>query len=297
MCIVSREYHVFENPIELLEGMWPTPLLKLSLGKELWAKLEFYNPFSKSVKDRTAWYLFKQALKSGKEEVTEATSGNVGVSLSAFSAIFGRKFTAFIPSLSPKTFKVAMKVLGANVIQAGSSTNELLPLVKKYSAMTSALHLDQFSNPLNVKAHYETTAREIDEQLKSVGRRVERIIATAGTGGHLTGLSKYFKERYPDVEVIGVQPAKGSRIPGIKRQEGDGFLSQALVDRIMDITLEEAFEGVKKVARSSGILIGLSAGATVAAYEKIADERVTVLVFPDDMFKYVDEIAEMLDIK
>ncbi|MCI2414540.1 MAG: PLP-dependent cysteine synthase family protein [Candidatus Aramenus sp.] len=294
---MSREYHVFENPIELLEGMWPTPLLKLSLGKELWAKLEFYNPFSKSIKDRTAWYLFKQALESGKEEVTEATSGNVGVSLSAFSAIFSRKFTAFIPSLAPKTFKVAMKVLGANVIQAGSSTNELLPLVKKYSSMTSALHLDQFSNPLNVKAHYETTAREIDEQLKSVGRRVERIIATAGTGGHLTGLSKYFKERYPDVEVIGVQPAKGSRIPGIKRQEGDGFVSQASVDRIMDITLEEAFEGVKKVAKSSGILIGLSAGATVAAYEKIADERVTVLVFPDDMFKYIDEIAEMLDIK
>ncbi len=297
MRIVSKEMHVFQDPIELLEGMWPTPLLKLKVGKDVWAKLEYYNPFSRSIKDRTAWFLFKEALESRSNEIVEATSGNVGISLSAFSAIFNKKFTAFIPSIAPKTFKVAMKILGANVIQAGKTTTELLPLVKQYSLSTSALHLNQFVSPLNVLAHYETTAKEIDEQLLSIGKRVERIIATAGTGGHLAGISKYFKEKYRDVEIIGVQPANGERIPGIKRQDSDGLVSSSEVDKIIDVTLAEAFQGVKTIARTSGILIGLSAGATIAAYNKISDDKVTVVVFPDDMFKYIDEIADLLDIK
>ncbi|AWR94897.1 pyridoxal-phosphate dependent enzyme [Acidianus brierleyi] len=294
---MSKDLHVFQDSIELLEGMWPTPLLKLKVGKDVWAKLEYYNPFSRSIKDRTAWFLFREALDNNANEIVEATSGNVGISLSAFSAIFNKKFTAFIPSVAPKTFKVAMRILGANVIQAGNTTTELLPLVRQYSSSTSALHLNQFVNPVNMLAHYETTAKEIDEQLQSIGKKAERIIATAGTGGHLAGISKYFKEKYRNIEIIGVQPAKGERIPGIKRQDGDGLISSSIIDRIIDITLAEAFQGVKTIARTSGILIGLSAGATIAAYNKICDDKVTVVVFPDDMFKYIDEMADLLDIK
>lgn len=294
MHIVSKDLHVFEDPIQLLEGMWPTPLLKLNIGKDVWAKLEFYNPFSKSIKDRTAWFLFKEAIEKNAKEIVEATSGNIGVALSALSAIYNKKFTSFIPKQAPKSFKILMKLLGAQVIELGNSTNELLPLAKSYSKTSNAIHLDQFHNPLNYLAHYYTTAKEIDEQLKSKGKRIQRIIATTGTGGHIAGISMYFKEKYGDeVEIIGVQPAEGNRIPGIKRQEEDTFISSAKIDKLIDVTTEEAVNGVIKIARTSGILIGISAGATVAAYEKVAvDEKTTVLIFPDDAYKYVELIEK-----
>ncbi|ARM76466.1 cysteine synthase family protein [Acidianus manzaensis] len=290
---MSKDLHVFEDPIQLLEGMWPTPLLKLSLGKDVWGKLEFYNPFSKSIKDRTAWFLFKDALDKNANEIVEATSGNLGIALSSLSAIYNKKFTSFIPQQAPKSFSILMKSLGAQVMQLGKSTTELLPLVKSYAKKSNALHLDQFHNSLNYLTHYYTTAREIDEQLRSMGKTPMRIIATAGTGGHLTGLSLFFKEKYGDkIEVVGVQPAEGSHIPGIKRQNNEGFISDAKIDKMIDVNLEEAIKGIIKVAKSTGILIGVSAGATVAAYEKIMDEKTTVLIFPDDAFKYIDYIEK-----
>lgn len=118
-----------------------------------------------------------------------------------------------------------------------------------------------------------------------------------GTGGHLAGISKYFKEKYGDhIEVIGVQPAEGSRIPGLKRQDfsNNSLLSMAKIDKVLDITLEEAVKGVKLIARSTGILIGISAGATVSAFEKVNDEKATVLIFPDDAFKYIETLEQIL---
>lgn len=293
----SKELHVFDNPIQLIEGMWPTPLLKLSIGENIWAKLEFYNPFSHSIKDRTALFLFKEAIKRNVKSLVEATSGNTGVALSALSAIFKINFTVFIPSTAPSSFKVLSKLLGANVITGGSSTTELLPLVKKLSEFNGYTHLDQFNNEINVLAHYETTAREIDEQTKSVGIRIKRIIATMGTAGHIVGIAKYFKEKYNDeIEIIGVEPAKGERIPGIKRvtdDENNKFLKMAKIDKIVEVKLQEAISGVVEVAKNDGILIGLTAGATVAAYKKISPEskEATILIFPDDAFKYVDELG------
>ena len=293
----SKELHVFDNPIQLIEGMWPTPLLKLSIGENIWAKLEFYNPFSHSIKDRTALFLFKEAIRRNVKSLVEATSGNTGVALSALSAIFKINFTVFIPSTAPSSFKVLSKLLGANVITGGSSTTELLPLVKKLSEFNGYTHLDQFNNEINVLAHYETTAKEIDEQTKSVGIKAKRIIATMGTAGHIVGIAKYFKEKYNDeVEIIGVEPAKGERIPGIKRvtdDENNKFLKMAKIDKIVEVKLQEAISGVIEVARNDGILIGLTAGATVAAYKKIMvdSKEATILIFPDDAFKYVDELG------
>lgn len=294
---MSNTLHVFSNEQELLEGMWPTPLLKLRIGKDVWGKLEYYNAFSRSIKDRTAWFLFKQALINNSTQIVEATSGNTGVALAALSAIYGIKFTMFIPIVAPKVYKVLVKILGGSVIEAGYSTNDIIPLAKKFAEISNAINLDQFNNPLNIIAHYETTAKEIDEQLKSIGKVPSRIIATMGTGGHIAGISKYFKERYgDDIEIIGVQPSKDSRIPGIKRQDGKNSLLEGIkIDRVIDINLEEAIDGVLTIARTSGILIGLSAGATVAAYKKLkGDDNTTVLIFPDDIFKYVDILEQTL---
>ncbi|EZQ06895.1 pyridoxal-phosphate dependent enzyme [Candidatus Acidianus copahuensis] len=285
---MSRDLHVFEDPISLLEDMWPTPILRLKIGKDVWGKLEFFNPFSRSIKDRTAWFLFREALKSDSKEIVEATSGNLGIALSSFSSIFEKKASIFIPSSAPLTFKAAMRILGTNVVEMGGSTSELVPLVKMYSKNSGAYHPDQFNNELNYMAHYYTTAKEIDDQINSLGKIPERIIATAGTGGHLAGISKFFKEKYGNkVEIVGVQPAEGERIPGIKRQDGKGLISHAEIDIMIDITTREAMDGVIAIARTSGIIIGISSGATVAAYKKFLDDKTTVLVFPDDGFKYI----------
>ncbi|WP_373279917.1 cysteine synthase family protein [Metallosphaera hakonensis] len=286
---------VYFNPVQLLEDNWPTPILKMPFGEDLWAKLEFFNPFSRSIKDRTALFLFREALKEDAKQITEATSGNVGVALSSLSAIYGRKFIAFIPTQAPKVFKTAMKILGTEVVEAGKSTNDLLPLVKSFALSSGSYHLNQFNNPLNVKAHMETTAKEIDEQMKSINKFPERIVATMGTGGHIAGISRYFKEKYGDkIEIVGVQPAENERIPGIKRQNGDTLSASAKIDRVIDITTKEAIDGVIKVARTTGILIGLSSGATVTAFDRFSDKKVTVLVFPDDGFKYLEELNNFI---
>lgn len=301
----QKEFHVFENPIDLMQGMWPTPLLKLSIGKNVWAKLEFYNPFSHSIKDRTALFLFKEAIKRNAKSIVEATSGNTGIALSALSSIFKVNLTIFIPSTAPNSFKVLMKLLGANVVSAGNSTTELLPLVKKLSEFNGYTHLDQFHNEVNVLAHYETTAKELDEQAKSAGIKIRRVIATMGTAGHIIGIAKYFKEKYGDeVEIVGVEPAPGERIPGIKRVTDDKenkFLNIAKIDKILEVKLKEAIEGVIDVARNDGILIGLSAGATVFAYKLLSKETsnidnndATILIFPDDAFKYINELGEYI---
>jgi len=283
--------NVFENSIELLEGSWPTPLLKLRIGKDVWGKLEFYNPFSRSVKDRTAFFLFREALKKDIKWIAEASSGNTAIALASLSAIFGVKFTAFIPLTSPSSFKSVLSLLGAEYVEAGDRTTDLVPLVKEFAKRFGASNLDQFSNPVNVEAHYQTTAKEIWEQMESVGKKPRRIIATVGTGGHLAGMVKFFKEVDPTVKVVGVQPAEGERIPGIKRQSSDNpFLRSYPPDELVDVRFKDALNGIRAVASVDGILIGPSAGATVAAYLMEQTDDTTVLIFPDDVFKYLDEI-------
>lgn len=154
-----------------------------------------------------------------------------------------------------------------------------------------AVNLNQFENDDNFEAHYRYTAREIDEQLKSIGKKPKAIIAGIGTSGHIGGLAEYFKERY-DTQIIGVVPAKGEKIPGIKRLETKPkWFFQVEIDEVVEVTKKEAIEGAVKVARRDGLLIGLSSGAVVRAFEKVMDglgEGTHVLIFPDDGFKYVE---------
>jgi cysteine synthase A len=275
--------------------MWPTPILKVD--ERAWAKLEFFNPISHSVKDRTALYLVLSAIKEGKKGIVETTSGNTGLAMAALTAVLNLKFTVFLPKVASQNYRVLLEIFGAEVREGRSTTTETLELVKEFEKAKGYYHPDQFHNELNVKVHMETTAKEIEEQMSSIGVKVERVIASMGTGGHAVGIGKYFKDKYgKDVEVIGVVPAKGSRIPGIKRQdEGNPFeLRHHVIDKVVDVTALEAYEGVKKVARKAGILVGLSSGAVYAAYEKVKDGRATVLIFPDDGFRYAEEF-ELLD--
>ncbi|GAB6134813.1 PLP-dependent cysteine synthase family protein [Thermococcus prieurii] len=252
------------------------------------AKLEFFNPFSRSIKDRTAHKLLFSALEKGNVgSVFEASSGNTAIALASLSNVLGVKFRAYLPRPTPKATRVLLGVLGAEVVLTDFETidREMVESVREEAGRSGALNLNQYENENNFLAHRET-GREIAEQLESIGKMPELLIAGVGTSGHIAGIGSYLKERY-GTRVVGVVPAKGERIPGIKGLDtGPKWISY--VDEVVEVTLEEAVAGVREVARLNGILVGLSSGAVYRAMKKLKPEGTTVLIFPDDGFKYVE---------
>jgi len=300
-----RQLKVYNNTLALLHEGWPTPLVRLnSLSTEkrsVWAKLEGYNPFSNSVKDRIGWAMIKEAKEKGelKEVIYEATSTNTGIALTSIANMLGIKTKLFIPKHVQKLSDIYLKVLGAEVIRLPVGlTVEAVSQVDAEAKTHGGIHLNQFGNDANFKIHLKTTAREIDEQLKSVGLEPTCIIGGLGTSGHMSAISYYFKTKYGnDVKVIGVQPAPNEVIPGIRRIEtGMKWFHQVRFDEIVDVKQEEAIKGSISIARKEGILIGLSAGAVVHAFHKIAEEEgVYVLVFPDTGYKYAEQFEKYFE--
>ena len=292
--------NIFGSTLDLLEAGWPTPMVKLSRlstdEQEVFAKLEFFNPYSKSIKDRAVWNMLIKAKKRGdlKDKLYEATSGNVGIAIASLSNILGIKFRVYLPKPTPQTTQILLKVLGAEVVKTEFETidPEMVNFVKKEAEKANAVNLNQFENDDNFEVHYKITAKEIDEQLKSIGKKPNVIIAGIGTSGHIGGIAKHFKEKYKDVAVIGVVAAQGEKIPGIKRLETKPkWFFQVDVDEVIKVTRKEAIEGSIEIARREGLLIGLSSGAVVKAFEKVRKKYgkgVYVLIFPDDGFKYVE---------
>ncbi|KPU63185.1 cysteine synthase [Thermococcus sp. EP1] len=266
------------------------------------AKLEFFNPFSRSIKDRAVFNLLMKALDrkdiNGTRILFEATSGNVGISMAAMANILGIEFRAYLPKPTPKSTQILLNVLGAELIKTEFETIDpaMIEFVKKEAEEAGAVNLNQFENDDNFEAHYKYTAREIEEQLKSIGKQADVIVAGVGTSGHIAGIAKYFKEHY-NTKVVGVVPAKGEKIPGIKRLETrPKWFFQVDIDQVVEVTQKEAMEGSIKIARRDGLLIGLSSGAVVKALEKLRNEYsgTAVLIFPDDGFKYVEAFERYL---
>ncbi|NJE53842.1 PLP-dependent cysteine synthase family protein [Thermococcus sp. 21S9] len=252
------------------------------------AKLEFFNPFSRSIKDRTAYTLLFSALENGNVgSVFEASSGNTAIALASLSNVLGVKFRAYLPRPTPKSTRVLLSILGAEVVLTDFETidREMVEFVREEAGRSGALNLNQYENENNFLAH-RGTGREIAEQLESIGKRPELLIAGIGTSGHIAGIGSYLKERY-GTRVVGVVPARGERIPGIKGLDtGPKWVDY--VDEVVEVTLEEAVAGVREVARLNGILVGLSSGAVYRAMKELKPEGTTVLIFPDDGFKYVE---------
>jgi cysteine synthase/O-phosphoserine sulfhydrylase/cystathionine beta-synthase len=300
--VESSRLRVYNDTLELLYKDWPTPLVRLrsssSEKRSVWAKLEGANPYSNSVKDRIGWSMIMAALEEGKlsDIMYEATSTNTGIAITAIANLLGRKTKLFIPKTIQKASDVFLKVLGADVVRVPVGlTVEAIEEVDAKSKAEGATHLNQFENDANLKVHLKYTAKEIDEQLRSVGLKPDYIIGGLGTSGHMSAISIYFKSRYgSSVKVIGVQPAPNEVIPGIRRIEtGMKWIHWTDFDHVIDVKRREAIEGVLTVARKEGLLIGLSAGAVFHAFTKVAeDEGVYVLVFPDTGYKYVEQFEE-----
>lgn len=304
-----RSLKVFNNVLEMIPYIYPTPLVmlrSLSIGAyEVWAKLEYFNPFSHSIKDRPVWNMIVKALKECIEcgKLYEATSGNVGIAMACISNVLGIKFRAYIPKPTPKLTEVLLKTLGAEVIKTDfeAISPEMINMVRKIAIKESALNLNQFENDNNFEAHLKFTAKEIDEQLKSIDSSPPKaIVAGIGTSGHIAAISRYFKEKYGDrVKIIGVVPAVGEKIPGIKRLETKPkwfFLEK--IDKVVEVSRKEAIKEVIWIARKEGLLIGLSAGAVTHGFKVVRDvygPGVYVLVYPDDIFKYIEAVKSYLE--
>ena len=257
-----------------------TPLVRLQrlanhTQATVLAKLEGNNPAG-SVKDRPAYNMIMQAEKRGQiqpgDTLIEATSGNTGIALAMVAAMRGYQMKLIMPANSSQERKDAMAAYGAELIEA-NNMEEARDLALKMQADGVGLVLNQFGNPDNVEAHYLTTGPEIWRQ---TGGKITHFVSSMGTTGTIMGISKYLKEQNPDIQIVGLQPAEGSNIPGIRRWPTEylpTIFDASRVDQIMDIPQIEAEKTARQLARREGISAGVSSGGAVWAAVKIAEQQ------------------------
>lgn len=256
-----------------------TPLVRLqrlpgATSNTLLLKLEGNNPAG-SVKDRPALSMISRAEARGDiqpgDVLIEATSGNTGIALAMAAAIKGYQMVLIMPDNSTAERKAAMTAYGAELILVGGM-EEARDLALQMQAEGRGKVLDQFANGDNPIAHYSSTGPEIWQQ---TGGQITHFISSMGTTGTIMGVSRYLKEQNPEVQIIGLQPMEGSAIPGIRRwpEEYLPKIYQAeRVDRIIDMSQQEAEEVMRRLAREEGIFCGVSSGGAVAAMLRLSQQ-------------------------
>jgi cysteine synthase B len=286
--------------MKLNELIGNTPLVELQnipVNKKvtIFGKLEGDNPGG-SVKDRTAYGMIKGALERGDikpgDQLVEATSGNTGIALAMIARIMGLNITLIMPDNSTKERVLAMEAYGAKVILTPSAkTIEYSRALAEEMAGKQGYHiLNQFANADNYKIHYTTTGPEI---WRDTMGRITHFVSAMGTTGTIMGVSRYLKEQHKNVQIIGTQPTDGSCIPGIRRWSPE-FLPKIFererVDRILDVSEQDARIYTKRLAKEEGILAGMSSGGALSAAIKIAgeiDSGVIVFVVCDRGDRYL----------
>ena len=251
-----------------------TPLVKLqkinpNFSNNLLLKLEGNNPAS-SVKDRAAFNMIDQALKNGKitaaTTLIEATSGNTGIALAMMAAIKGLKIKLIMPEDLSQERKDAMLAYGAELILVSSEEGMegARDLALKMQRENKGVVLDQFADINNSSIHYKTTAKELWEDTNG---EITHFISSMGTTGTITGVSKYLKEKNNNIKIIGLQPDKNSKIPGIRCWSKDyvpEIYDDTFVDKITYVSQKNAEYYTRLLARQEGILAGCSTGAAVS---------------------------------
>lgn len=257
-----------------------TPLVRLQrlapAGVTVLGKMEGNNPAS-SVKDRAATWMLNQAEKSGQikpgDRLIEATSGNTGIALAMACAIKGYHMTLIMPDNLSVERRAAMKAYGAELILVPDGMEGARDLADAMQARGEGLILNQFANPNNPLAHYESTGPEI---WRDTAGEVTHFVSSMGTTGTIMGCSRYLKEQNPDVQIIGLQPCEGDNIPGIRRWPPEympSIYEPERVDRVLDISQADAEEMTRQLAAKEGIFCGISAGGAVVGALRIAEEN------------------------
>ncbi len=289
-----------------------TPLLEISnfkkeehLEANLFAKLEYFNPAG-SIKDRIALNMILTAEKEGKlipsSTIIEPTSGNTGIGLASIGRARGYRVIIVMPETMSVERRRLIAAYGAELVLTEGSKG-----MKGAIAKANELHEEipnsfipgQFDNPINPETHYKTTGREIYNDLDG---KVDILVAGIGTGGSISGIGKYLKEKNPNVKIIGIEPSsspvisKGVSGPHKIQGIGAGFipntLNTSIYDEIITIENDDAFSYGKKFARSEGILVGISSGAALKGASIVASREENkgkniVVILPDNGDRYL----------
>ena len=296
----------------VFELVGKTPLLeltnfeqKIASAANLYAKVEFFNPAG-SVKDRVAREMIEKYEKEGKltknSTLIEATSGNTGIGLAALCAARGYKLIIVMPDTMSAERRALMRAYGAKLVLTDGALGMQGAIQKAEElekSIPDSMIVGQFTNLSNPEAHYKTTGPEIWQDTDG---KIDILVACIGTGGTISGTGRFLKEQNPDIKVIGVEPSASPyltegrsgahKIQGI----GAGFLPDTLdrsvIDEIVTVTDDEAYEGAREIAKCEGLLVGISSGAALTAARKIAEkpenkDKNIVVILPDTGERYL----------
>jgi cysteine synthase len=292
----------------IIDTVGNTPIVELqkirpSSSIKIFVKLEFLNPTG-SHKDRIALYMVKEAIKKYSlkpgDTIVEASSGNTGISVAFIAQRFGLRPVIVVPEKTSKSKVNILKALGAKIIKGNenpSSKNYYIKLAENLARKHGWVFLNQYSNQANALAHYETTAKEIWNQLDG---NIDVFVMGVGTGGTITGVGKFLKERKKSVRIVAVTPNGSFLAGGRGKDRIEGLLStyipplldRRVIDKIIEVSYKEAKEMSLRLAREEGILAGISSGANVVASLKIAEELKKgniVTIAADSLLRYVEE--------
>lgn len=311
---------VYNDVFEMLPGVDnPTPVVRINRLSssdtfELFAKLEWMNPFG-SIKDRAATKLL-QALEqedalSETRGIVEPTSGNTGLSLAALCSVKGYPMKAVVPNKVPLSKKLLLRLAGADLQVIN---DELCPapglgdgsinMAKTFARAQSDRYVmpNQYENENNVEAHIETTGPEIWKQTDG---KVTHVFVSLGTCGTVTGISKFLKDRNPDIRIVAVQPSEGHDVPGLRNvQQLDvsKLFDPELIDEVLEVDFRLAYRNSVELFRKEGLRAGPSSGLIFEGARKAVVDGasgVGVMIFCDDLFKYtsnyVKHMPELLD--
>ena len=214
------------------------------------------------------------------DTLIEATSGNTGIALAMAAAIKGYRMVLIMPSHMSDERKLMMSAYGAKLVEVSPQAGMLgaRDLALQMQADGEGKVLDQFANPDNPEAHYEGTGPEIWQQSQAM---VTHFVSSMGTTGTIMGVSRFLKERKPDIEIVGLQPTEGSSIPGIRRWPAEylpTIFDASRVDRVIDISQKESEETMRALAATEGIFCGVSSGGAVAGALQIANKTENAVI-------------------
>jgi cysteine synthase len=285
----------------ILDYIGNTPLVKIKCLEDgdnanVFAKIEGMNPGG-SIKDRIVLNMINDAeakglLKKG-DTIVEPTSGNTGVAIAMVGAMKGYKVKLVMPkTTSPDKIKMITAFGGGIILIENDKFGKIAieKIKERVKENENLVFLNQYENRMNPLAHYTKTAEEIIEQMN--GQTVDYFVAGMGTGGTITGIGTKLKEKYPAIKIIGVEPADGQIIEGLRSLKGfvPAVANLALVDKVIDLETEKAFEARKDLAINHGILAGPSSGAAYWVVREVARENpgsTIVTVFPDRGERYL----------